>query len=427
MPRGWFAAVVALASIAGVVAAISYGSVRRSEPDMVPPPVVARPEVVMTETTDTLRRGETVSHLFARHGVDIDLNRLDSALPFNPRRLPSGLVFSFGRTPDDSVPSRVVVRTAPEQQVTFRRTADRWNTVVESIVWTAEPDRIEGPIDNSLYEALDAQVPDQELDAGDRQRLAWDLADVFAWQVDFTRDIQPGDRFEVLFERLLSPDGEVRFGRVLAADLTMSGKHLTAFRFDSGGRPAYYDAEGNSLRRAFLRAPVQFRRISSSFARARFHPLLGISRRHEGTDYAANPGTPVMAAGDGVVARAGWAGGYGNLVEIRHRSGIVTRYGHLRGFARGIRSGTRVSQGQVIGYVGSTGLATGPHLHYEFRVNGTARDPRRVSLGNGAPIPPAQRATFMRERERLSAMSRDLTPGLLMAPDSASGQATPGL
>jgi murein DD-endopeptidase MepM/ murein hydrolase activator NlpD len=380
----------------------------------------------MTETTDTLRRGETVSHLFARHGVNIDLARLDSDLPFDPRRLPSGLVFSFGRAPTDTSPTRVVVRTAPEQQITFRRSADRWNTVVESIVWKAEPVRIEGPIDNSLYEALDAQVPDAELDAGDRQRLAWDLADVYAWQVDFTRDIQRGDRFEVLFERLLSPDGEVRFGRVLASDLTMSGKHFTAFRFDSGGRPAYYDADGNSLRRAFLRAPVQFRRISSSFARARFHPVLGISRRHEGTDYAADPGTPVMAAGDGVVARAGWTGGYGNMVEIRHRSGIVTRYGHLRSFARGIRSGTRVTQGQVIGYVGSTGLATGPHLHYEFRVNGAARDARRVSVGNGAPISPVMRETFLRERERLSAVSRELTPGVQAGQDSASGQATPG-
>ena len=159
--------------------------------------------------------------------------------------------------------------------------------------------RIEGGIDNSLYEALDAQVPDDQLDGADRQRLAWDLADVYAWQVDFTRDIQPGDRFQVVFERLVSENGEVRFGRVLASDLTMSGKSLTAFRFESDGRAAYFDADGNSLRRAFLRAPVQFRRISSTFARARHHPVLGITRRHEGTDYAASPGTPVMAAGDG--------------------------------------------------------------------------------------------------------------------------------
>ena len=152
-----------------------------------------------------------------------------------------------------------------------------------------------------------------------------------------------GDQFRVVLDRLVSEDGEVRFGRVLASDLTMSGKSLTAFRFERGGRSTFYDDAGKSLRRAFLRAPVQFRRISSSFARARRHPVLGITRRHEGTDYAASPGTPVMAAGDGVVLRAGRAGGYGNLIELRHRNGITTRYGHLRGFARGIRGGVRVS------------------------------------------------------------------------------------
>ncbi len=404
MPRGWFAAALAFASVAGVVAAISYGAGRGGAGETPSPPVVARPEAVMTETTDTLRRGETVSHLFERHGVNIDLGSLDPALPFDPRRLPSGLVFSFRQAATDSLPTQVIVRTDPEQRITFRRSADRWDAVAEPIVWKAEPVRIGGAISNSLYEALDEQVPDDQLDAGARQGLAWDLADVYAWQVDFTRDLQPGDRFEVLFERLVSPDGEVRLGRVLACALTMSGKSLTAFRFDSGGRPAYFDSAGNSLRRAFLRAPVQFRRISSSFARSRYHPVLGISRRHEGTDYAADPGTPVMAAGDGVVTRAEWTGGYGKLVEVRHRSGIVTRYGHLRGFARGIRPGVRVSQGQVIGTVGSSGLATGPHLHYEFRVNGVARDARRISLGNGAPISPALRPVFERERERLSAI-----------------------
>jgi murein DD-endopeptidase MepM/ murein hydrolase activator NlpD len=146
---------------------------------------------------------------------------------------------------------------------------------------------------------------------------------------------------------------------------------------------------------------VQFRRISSTFARARHHPVLGITRRHEGTDYAAAPGTPVMAAGDGVVLRAGRAGGYGNLIELRHRNGITTRYGHLRGFARGVRAGARVEQGQTIGFVGSTGLASGPHLHYEFRVNGVAKDSRRVDLGNGAPLQPSLRPAFDRERDRL--------------------------
>ena len=405
--RGWVAAAAAFATVAAVVAAITYSAGPRGQAEIVQP-VVSRPETLITETADTLRRGETVSHLFARHGVDLDLNRLDTAVPFDPRRLPSGLVFSFGQAATDSLPTRITVRTAPDQRITFQRTADKWSTVVEPIAWTPQQMRIDGAIDNSLYEALDGQVTDDELDSGGRQRLAWDLADVFAWQVDFTRDIQPGDRFEVLFERLVSADGEVRFGRVLATHLTMSGKSLTAFRFDSGGRPAYYDSTGNSLRRAFLRAPVQFRRISSSFARSRFHPVLGISRRHEGTDYAADPGTPVMAAGDGVVARAGRAGGYGNLIEIRHRSGIVTRYGHLRGFARGVRAGARVSQGQVIGYVGSTGLATGPHLHYEFRVNGIAQDSRRASLGTGAPLSPELRRAFESERDGLLAMEQRL-------------------
>ena len=423
MARGWLAATGALVVVPAVVAGIAYGagSGRRGEGEVVEPaPVVSRPAAVMTETPDTLRRGETVSLLLARHGVDLDLGRRDSTIPFDPRRLVAGLVFNFGRAPGDSIPTRVTVRTSPEELVTFRRDSGGWTSSVVPIPWTSEPVHIAGAIDNSLYEAIDDQVSDDELDAGGRQRLAWDLADVFAWQVDFTRDIQPGDRFEVLYERLLSPDGEVRFGRVLASHLTMSGKSLTAFRFDSGPHPAFYDSAGNSLRRAFLRAPVQFRRISSSFARARFHPVLGIRRRHEGTDYATRPGTPVMAAGDGVVTRAGWAGGYGNLVEIRHRNGIVTRYGHLRSFARKIRAGRRVSQGEVIGYVGSTGLATGPHLHYEFRVNGIARDSRRVDLGNGAAISPALRPVFERARDRLLALSHGL-----LAAGAATAQSAP--
>lgn len=355
-----------------------------------------------TTVLDTLRRGETLSDLLARQGVlDLDLTRLDPSIAFDPRRLRPGLVFSFRRPAPDSPTTRIAVRSSPEQRVIFQRATDRWDTAVESIAWHSEPFRIEGAIDNSLYEAIDAQVGDDQLDAGQRQRLAWDLADIYAWQVDFTRDIQAGDRFRVVFDRMISEDGEIRFGRVLASDLTMSGKSMTAFRFDGGDRPTFYDADGNSLRRAFLRAPVQFRRISSTFARSRRHPVLGITRRHQGTDYAANPGTPVMAAGDGVVIRAGRAGGYGNLIELRHRNGITTRYGHLRGFARGVRGGARVTQGQTIGYVGSTGLASGPHLHYEFRVNGVAKDSRRVALGNGAPVAQRHREAFEQERDRL--------------------------
>lgn len=351
-----------------------------------------------TEIADTLGRGETLSELFARNGViGVDLSSLAHAI--DPRRLRAGLVFRVRRPVEDSVPDRVTVRTGPEQRVMFTRAATGWNADVERVNWRPEVVRIEGDIDASLYEALDRQVPDSVLTGSERERLAWGLADVFAWQVDFSRDIQPGDRFQALVERLVSEEGEIRFGRVLATDLELERKHLTAFRFGDGST-TFFDVDGNSLKRAFLRAPVEFRRISSNFSRARFHPVLGRTRRHEGTDYAAATGTRVMAAGDGVVIRAGRAGGYGNLVELRHRNGITTRYGHLSRILT--RRGARVSQGQEIGRVGATGLASGPHLHYEFRVNGIAKDSRRVALPNGAPVDRKRRAGFESERDRLA-------------------------
>jgi murein DD-endopeptidase MepM/ murein hydrolase activator NlpD len=395
---------------------------RLSNPAAAPDSAPPRPRFI--QTLDTLHLGETLSNLLARHSVMIDFAGLDPSLSLNPRLVRAGLVFSFLREPGDSGPTQVQVRTSPEQRVTFHRAAQGWQAVAQPVRWQSQETRIEGVINNSLYEALDAGVNDQQLDGANRQRLAWALADVYAWQIDFTRDIRPGDRYQVVFERLVSEDGEVRVGRVLAGDLTMSGRSLTAFRFGEGsGRNAlYYDADGNSLRRAFLRAPVEFRRISSRFASARFHPVLGLTRRHEGTDYAAAPGTPVMAAGDGIVLRAGRVGGYGNLIELRHLNGITTRYGHLRGFARNIRRGIRVEQGQTIGYVGSTGLATGPHLHYEFRINGVAKDSRRVTLGSGAPVPGSQRDSFQQERDRLLVLLRK-ADSIAAAPSSIARQA----
>jgi murein DD-endopeptidase MepM/ murein hydrolase activator NlpD len=364
-------------------------------------------ERAFIETLDTLRRGETFGALLSRHRITgLDVAQFGGASAFDPKRLRPGLVFAIGRTRVDTDPSRIQVQVSPERLVTFTRSDTGWEAGFRDIPWTAQTLRLEGQIDNSLYEALDGQVSDEQLDAGNRVRLAWALADVFAWQVDFTRDIQPGDRYVVLCERLVSPDGETRLGRIIASDLTIGGKRLTAVRFDSAGAGAFFDADGNSLRRAFLRAPVEFRRISSNFARARFHPILGTWRRHEGTDYSAAPGTPVMAAGNGVVTKAGFGGGYGNLIEVRHGNGITTRYGHLRGFARGIHAGARVSQGEVIGFVGSTGLATGPHLHYEFRVNGVARDSRRVNLGTGAAVAAALRPAFEGERDRVLGLLR---------------------
>lgn len=367
---------------------------------------VAEPIVVKTafhETSDTLRSGETLSDLLGRQGLaGAVLVGMFERVGLDARRLPAGLVVFFRREAGQDHPSSISLRTSAVERLAAYRAADTWTASRHPVAWRSEVVRIEGPIESSLYEALDALIPDDVLDAGNRVKLAWDLADVYAWSVDFNRDIQPGDSFAVLLHREVSEEGEVRAGAILAADLLTSGKHLKAFRFEPVEHVVrFFDESGNSLRRAFLRAPVEFRRISSSFSRSRFHPVLGIFRRHEGTDYAAQSGTPVLASGDGSVLRAGRTGGYGNLVELRHRNGITTRYGHLRGFARGLRAGGRVQQGDVIGYVGATGLASAAHLHYEFRIHGAARDSRRVNLGEGEPLERRLLPLFLAERARL--------------------------
>jgi murein DD-endopeptidase MepM/ murein hydrolase activator NlpD len=352
------------------------------------------------DVTDTLRPGETLGQVLARQGLaGLDLSGF-ARIGFDPRRLQPGLIFKFRRATYASAPSEIRVRTSPEEGFRLWHQAGGWGAQRDEIRWSGDQVVVGGIVGSSLHEGLDEGVPDKVLEAGERMRLAWDLADVFAWSVDFTRDLQPGDRFAAVVERRISPDGEVRYGRILAATLEINGTPQTAIRFAQGGPDGFYDSEGRSLRRAFLAAPVEFRRISSSFSRARYHPILHTYRRHAGIDYAAEAGTPIMAAGDGTVVHAGWTGGYGILVEIRHRNGVTTRYGHMRGVAKGIAIGARVGQGQVIGYVGNTGLSTAPHLHYEFRVNGAPLDPRRVQMPAGPPVSATFRASFEQMRDQ---------------------------
>jgi len=201
--------------------------------------------------------------------------------------------------------------------------------------------------------------------------------------VDVSRDLVPGDELRMLLERALRPDGSVYATKLLAARLTVAGAPVEAVR---SGRGTYVDRRGRLLRATFLRAPLSFRRMSSAFG-MRFHPILGRWREHRGIDYAAAAGTPVRSVGDGTVIFAGWRGSYGNLVEVRHAGGVVTRYAHLRGYSPAARPGARVRPGTTIGYVGSTGLSTGPHLHFEMLVNGRYTDPR-VALASKAADPP---------------------------------------
>jgi murein DD-endopeptidase MepM/ murein hydrolase activator NlpD len=302
--------------------------------------------------------------------------------------------------------SLLVALAAWQPGPVFASTAHR--LAASTPYWHPEVYRAEGDLRHSLYASLAAVIPDRVLNQRERAYMAWEIADIFRWQADFTRDIRSGDHFRVVFERLESKDGEIRYGRLLAADLIIGGRTLRAFEFDDPeGHTAFYDGNGVSLRRSFLRVPVEFRRISSDFSAARFHPILQRWRKHEGIDYAAERGAPVMAVADGVVTRAATAGGYGKLVEIRHPNGVVTRYAHLARFATGVRPGTRVSQGQCIGFVGATGLATGPHLHYEFRIRGVATDPRILADEDGTPIPADIRPAF---DQVVSELTNQLTP-----------------
>ena len=260
---------------------------------------------------------------------------------------------------------------------------------------------IAGVIRSSLYNALNESGVGV-LPPSARHKLAWSLADIFEYRVDMSRDLKQGDKFHVLVERLQKPNGAIIVNKVLGARLALGRKdELEAIAFDTrAGGPRYFDASGRSLQAAFLRAPVAFRRISSMFG-SRRHPIFGTWRKHTGTDYAAAMGTPIRAIGDGVVIFAGRRGGYGNAVDIRHPNGMVSRYGHMRNFATGTRVGSRVTMGSTIGYVGMTGYATGPHLHFEILVRGVQRDPRlALSDNTGAPVPSAERQLFAKMRNQ---------------------------
>lgn len=253
-----------------------------------------------------------------------------------------------------------------------------------------------GSINSSLFQA--------GLDAGLSENLIMSLAEVFGWDIDFALDIRQGDQFTLVYEELYREGAKLRDGRILAAEFVNQGRRFQAVLYtDPTDKTDYYSPDGRSMRKAFLRAPVDFRRISSRFSGERWHPVLGVKRPHRGVDYAAAIGTPIRAAGDGKVVFRGVKGGYGNIVIIQHGATYSTLYGHMSRFAKGVTVGQRVRQGQTIGYVGQTGLATGPHLHYEFLVNGVHRNPLTVKLPSAEPLPSAYIADFQAHAGRLLA------------------------
>jgi len=351
-------------------------------------PLVWALEPEYEKLTLTIRSGDTLDQLFRKHELDIGhlatISRLDEAGK-RFRKIKPGDVFEI--THDEGQ----LVSIYSELDLTSALKVDRQETgfAAEIVERPIEIRRrfAHGIIESSLYESA--------IDAGLSDKLIMNIAGIFAWDIDFVLDIRSRDNYFVQWEEIWQ-DGEfVTDGEIIAAEFNNNGRSSRAIRFvDDSGRSDYFTPDGLSVRKAFLRSPVDFR-VSSSFNPNRRHPVLKTVRPHRGVDYAAPRGTPVKASGDGKVIFRGVKSGYGNAVVLQHGGNITTLYGHMSKFASSARIGSRVRQGQTIGYVGATGLVTGVHLHYEYRINGVHRNPRTVKLPKADPIAEKYRERFL--------------------------------
>jgi murein DD-endopeptidase MepM/ murein hydrolase activator NlpD len=360
-------------------------------------PVFARP--AETVRIRALGRGQTLGEVLEDALAPAEQQRLVMAFreQASPRRMRvnTEIMLRYRPAPEGEAAAGerwlrgVDVALNPDETVRLTRDAFGWHSaMIRTPTWT-DTIYAAGQIEDVLWNAVIENPVLDELPVKDRALLIHHLDKIFQWQIDFSRQIQRGDSYRFVFERLVRPDGSMRAGHVIAAELVNSGTPFHAVWFDPNGDGdgTYYDLDGKSVRRAFLMKPLEFRRISSRYSTGRFHPVLKRTRAHRGVDYAADRGTPIMATADGVVTHRGPLGGLGNAVVIRHPNGFLTRYGHMSRFAPDVHVGTRVRQEQVIGYVGATGLATGPHLHYEMWRSGRPVDPLAIELPAGDPVP----------------------------------------
>lgn len=359
-----------------------------------PIPSLAQPQAdtpLVSTVEFVVRRNDTLERIFRQLQINVqDLaairefpevrRALDMLKPGDP------LTFSHDDKGDLQSLSRQVDNTT---RLSITRDAEGFKAQLIETPLDARVTAVRGTVNNSLFESAQR--------AGLSAKLIMSMAnDIFGWDIDFALDIREGDRFNVVYEKLYRNGTYLSDGKILAAEFINDGKPYRAVRFESadGVISNYFTPEGRSMHKQFLRAPLDFTRISSGFSLARFHPILNKVRAHKGVDYAAATGTPIKAAGDGKVIFQGWQTGYGNVVIIDHGSGITTLYGHLSRFNKQLRKGMKVNQGDLVGFVGMTGAATGPHLHYEYRINGVHKDPRTVPLPKAGPIPAKYMAEF---------------------------------
>jgi murein DD-endopeptidase MepM/ murein hydrolase activator NlpD len=407
-------------ALAAAVAIAAWQLMTVRAPPATPPPASAPPAPVAMATVPAVapglatievivRSNDTLDRIFRKFELSLsdlaDMRAIAATRQFLDRLIPGELLRLTHREGSLMGFERDLSLT---ERLKVQRDAAGFHADV--IARPVKVDRMlaHGAITTSLFEAAN--------DAGLQDATVLKLARLFGWDIDFVLDLRAGDEFTVSYERI-SQDGHfVQDGEILAARFINQGREFNTVRYvRPDGSSSYYSPDGRSMEKAFLRAPLDFRRVSSRFTSSRYHPILNIVRAHKGVDYAAPTGTPVHAAGAGRIRFRGQKGGYGNVVEIDHGGGIVTVYGHLSRFAAAARSGSRVKQGDLIAYVGMTGLATGPHLHYEYRVNGQYLDPQRVKLPDATPIDAALLADFKRQTAPLLAALQPSGNGALAA------------
>ncbi len=347
---------------------------------------------------ERILRSDTVSSLLSRLGIAdpeaIAFLNQDRDAKAVARQLRPGTSVTAKTGPDGELLALFFPLNGKDATLVVERKTNGFIASEQALQLTAHTHFKSGEITSSLFGATDA--------AGIPDAIATQLAEIFSGDIDFYRDLRKGDRFTVVYESLIHNGQHIRSGRVLAAEFVNNNKTHQAYWFQAEeGKGGYYSADGKNLRKAFLRSPLEFSRVTSGFSNARRHPVLQITRAHKGIDYGAPTGTRVRAVADASVEFAGRQGGYGNLVILKHQGAYTTAYGHLNGFAPGIRKGARVSQGDTIGFVGQTGVATGPHLHYEFRINSRQINPMTASLPDAIPLNASHLQRFKTATETL--------------------------
>ncbi len=373
-------------------------------------------------TTIVVRKGQTLTDIFSKEGLAYADALAIVGLGGDAAKLKAlraGDKLSLRKTSEDAL-DELNYEFDETHTLQVRRSDSGFEVLTIAAEIERRPAQLNAVITSSLFAAAQK--------AGLSNRLVMELADVFGYDIDFALDLRDGDRFSVVYDQLYKDGERLRDGDIIAAEFVNQGRVHRAVRYvDSDGNATYYTPEGESLRKAFIRTPVDFVRISSGFNLGRMHPILNVIRAHKGVDYAASTGTPVRATGDGKVDFVGVKSGYGNVVMLKHGSQYQTVYGHLSRFRPGLSTGARVRQGQVIGYVGTTGLATAPHLHYEFRINGVHKNPITVALPRANPLPANVVARWKADNAAVVAQLDAISTSRVAQAPSAAGTPPPAL